>query len=67
MMCEKENFMSRFVIQKPEKEVITLRIASNLLHEVDIKANEADVSRNELINQMITFALSSMSPEPSEK
>lgn len=59
--------MSRFVIQKPEKEVITLRIASNLLHEVDIKANEADVSRNELINQMITFALSSMSPEPTEK
>lgn len=59
--------MSRFVIQKPEKEVITLRIASNLLHEVDIKANEADVSRNELINQMIVYALSSMAPSSDNK
>lgn len=52
--------MSKFIVQKHEKEVITLRIAANLLHEVDIKANESDVSRNELINQMISFALSSM-------
>lgn len=66
-MLNKEKFMSRFVIQKPEKEVITLRIASNLLHEVDIKANEADVSRNELINQMIVYALSSMAPSSDNK
>lgn len=52
--------MKKFVIRKTTKEVISLRIDADLLHEVDQKANESDVSRNELINQMIIYALSNM-------
>lgn len=52
--------MSKFVIHKPEKEVISLRIPADLLQIVDTKAQEADVSRNELINQMIIYSLSNM-------
>lgn len=52
--------MSKFVIRKPKKEVISLRIPADLLQIVDTKASEADVSRNELINQMIIYSLSNM-------
>lgn len=31
-----------------------------MLHLLDVKAAEADISRNELINQMILFALAHM-------
>lgn len=54
--------MSKFVIQKKQKEIISLRIDSSLLHQVDLKANENDISRNELINQMILYALSNIDP-----
>ena len=52
--------MGKFVIKKPEKELISLRISADLLKEVDLKAIQANVSRNELINQMIVYALSNM-------
>lgn len=52
--------MSKFVVKKPEKEVISMRISSDLLKELDIMAAEADISRNELINQMIVYAMEHM-------
>ena len=52
--------MSKFVARKPEKEVISMRISSDTLHILDNKADEIGISRNELINQMILFALANM-------
>ena len=52
--------MERFLPRKPEKEVISMRIASETLKEIDRKAAEIDISRNEFINQCITFALTHM-------
>ena len=57
--------MTKFVIKKPEKEVISMRISSDLLKKLDDMAADSDISRNELINQMILFALDHM--EESEK
>lgn len=56
--------MAKFVARKPEKEVISLRIASEVLREVDEKSAAIGISRNELINQMITYALANMEEEP---
>ena len=60
--------MPKFVARKPEKEVISMRIATDLLQEVDRKAYEVGISRNELINQMILYALSNMEePDKDEE
>ena len=45
--------MEKFYPVKPEKEVISMRISTSVLQEVDQKANEFGISRNELINQCI--------------
>ena len=52
--------MAKFVARKPEKEVISMRISTDTLRLVDDKAAAVGISRNELINQMITFALDNM-------
>lgn len=52
--------MAKFVIKKTEKEVISMRISSDILLKLDNMAAESDISRNELINQMILFALEHM-------
>lgn len=52
--------LPKFEPKKTEKEVISMRIDVELLKQVDEKAAKYDMSRNELINQMITFALGSM-------
>ena len=49
--------LAKFVARKPEKEVISMRISTDTLQVLDNKANEIGISRNELINQMILFAL----------
>lgn len=49
--------MDKFVARKPEKEVISMRISVETLKIVDDKAAEIGISRNELINQMIQYAL----------
>lgn len=58
--------MPKFIARKPEKEVISMRISVDLLHEIDTKAATIGISRNELINQMIVYALSNME-EPQEQ
>lgn len=52
--------MAKFVARKQEKEVISMRIAVDMLEKVDRKAAEAEISRNEFLIQAIQFALSNM-------
>ena len=52
--------MEKFLPKKPEKEVISMRISSDLLALVDHKAADAEISRNEFINQCILYALGHM-------
>lgn len=52
--------LEKFVPRKPEKEVISMRISTDVLARLDAKAAEYDISRNELINQCISFALANM-------
>lgn len=60
--------MPKFIARKPEKEVISMRISVDLLQEIDTKAATVGISRNELINQMIVYALSNMEePQGQEK
>ena len=49
--------MEVFMPKKPDKEVISIRIPTDLLETVDKNAAKSDISRNEFINQCIQFAL----------
>lgn len=53
--------MQQFVPYKPEKEVISIRLDSEMLKTVDSAAEKAQISRNEFINQCISFALEHLS------
>lgn len=52
--------MNVFLPKKPDKEVISIRIPSDVLRVVDENAAKVDISRNEFINQCILFALEHM-------
>jgi predicted HicB family RNase H-like nuclease len=52
--------LEKFLPRKPEKEIISMRIPIDILEKVDQQAAAADISRNEFINQCITFALAHM-------
>ena len=58
--------MAKFVAKKSEKEVISMRISTDTLKLLDDMAAKADISRNELINQMIAFALEHMDTPAEE-
>jgi len=49
--------MIEFNPSKPEKTVITIRIESGLLKEIDDLSSKVDISRNEFILQCIDFAM----------
>ena len=53
--------MKEFIPYKQEKEVISIRLDSELLKTVDEAATKAGISRNEFINQCISFALEHLS------
>lgn len=55
--------MANFIPRKPEKEVISMRISIETLAEVDRQADKIGISRNEFINQCISFALANMENE----
>ena len=59
--------MKKFIARKPMKEVISIRIPTETLNRIDKKANSIEISRNELINQMIDYALSNMDETESKK
>ena len=52
---------------KPEKEVISLRLDTRMLQEINDWAMEIDISRNEFINQCIDFALKNIDTELIEQ
>ena len=52
--------MPEFEPKKIEKEVISLRVPSDMLAEVDKQSAAREMSRNEFINQCIRFALDNM-------
>ena len=52
--------MENFKPKKPEKDVISIRIDHDTLIHIDEIANGNNMSRNELINQCIEFALSNL-------
>ena len=52
--------MEKFIPRKPEKEVISMRISTEVLAQIDNKSAACDISRNEFINQCIAFALAHM-------
>ncbi len=52
--------MKYFIPKKVDKDVISIRIDTELLKEIDKNAAQADISRNEFINQCIIFALEHM-------
>lgn len=58
--------MEKFLPRKPEKDVISMRIPHDVLVTLDQKAYDAGISRNELINQCICFALTHMDTAESE-
>ena len=58
--------MKKFIARKPMKEVISIRIPTETLNRIDKKANSVEISRNELINQMIDYALSNMDETESK-
>lgn len=49
--------MAQFNPTKIEKSVITLRIETDLLNEIDSLSANVDISRNEFILQCIHFAM----------
>ncbi len=57
--------MPKFIPKKPEKEVISMRISVDTLREIDQKAAAFGLSRNELMNQMIDYALANMEDVPA--
>ena len=58
--------MAQFIPKKPEdKEVISIRISSDTLKQLDHHASSISISRNELINQMILFSLDHMAESPA--
>jgi len=59
--------MEKFLPRKPEKEVISMRLSLDLLAEIDRRAAQFDISRNELINQCILFALDHMGQAEEEE
>ena len=59
--------MAKFVAYRPEKEVISMRIPTDILKTVDDKAAAIGISRNELINQMIQYALDNMDEQTESK
>ncbi len=52
--------LEKFIPKRQEKEVISMRIPTELLREIDRQAGMINISRNEFINQCITFALANM-------
>ena len=59
--------MPKFTPRKFEKEVISMRISTEVLEQIDDKAAKIGISRNELLNQCIQFALDNMEDAPKNE
>ena len=52
--------MSGFVPQKIDKEIISIRISTDMLKKLDKLSAKYEISRNEFINQCIQYATDHM-------
>lgn len=52
--------MIKFQPAKSEKVVISIRIENYKLEEIDKIASKIDISRNELINQCLDYAINNL-------
>ena len=52
--------MSGFVPQKIDKEIISIRISTDMLKKLDYLSAKYEISRNEFINQCIQYAIDHM-------
>ena len=52
--------MSGFVPQKIDKEIISIRISTDMLKKLDNLSAKYEISRNEFINQCIQYAIDHM-------
>ena len=59
--------MEKFRAKKPEKEIISVRLPLEILSDIDKKSSLIGISRNELINQMIVYALDNMEDIPESE
>ena len=59
--------MEIFIPKRTEKEVISMRIETEVLKILDSKAATFEISRNELINQCIMFALKNMAEKTENR
>jgi len=56
---ERDN-MKKFIPVKSEKIVISIRLENEKINKIDEIATKIDISRNELINQCLDFALKNL-------
>lgn len=59
--------MKKFIPTKSEKIVISIRIENEKIDKIDEIANKIDISRNELINQCLDYALNNLEFNKKEK
>ena len=59
--------MTEFKPTKTEKTVISIRLDIDILNEIDIISNKADISRNEFILQCIDYALKNINKDKTNK
>lgn len=59
--------MKKFIPTKSEKIVISIRIENEKIDKIDEIANKIDISRNELINQCLDYALNNLEFNGKEK
>jgi len=52
--------MKKFIPMKSEKIVISIRLENEKINKIDEIASKIDISRNELINQCLDFALENL-------
>lgn len=52
--------MKKFIPVKSEKIVISIRLENEKINKIDEIATKIDISRNELINQCLDFALKNL-------
>lgn len=52
--------MVKFIPTKSEKIVISIRLETEKINKIDEIANKIDISRNELINQCLDYAINNI-------
>ena len=56
-----------FIPKNVDKDVISIRLNKSMIKELDVLSTKADVSRNELIRQMLEFCLERAAAEEKDE